>query len=291
MRRFRTAFAITLCTSMLMTNIAFAEGVTEQDKSDSVWAPQAQTERTTEAKGMYDQVFGNLEMDVNTTNPDFSDMMNNFIYGDVFNQNDLLDLRERQLITLVSLTANQSYALLKLNAVASVNMGLSPEEVYEAVYHCTPYLGIAKTYEAVLAVNEAFEENAIELPVDSQTQISDEMRFKAGNVAQVQIFGPFMARNEADVEDGVTKYVTEWCFGDFYTRGSIDLKTRELLTMTILANMGADQLGAHVFGSRNVGYSKDEIIAAITQAMPYMGTPLTLSAIETVETVFTPPAE
>ena len=76
--------------------------------------------------------------------------------------------------------------------------------------------------------------------------------------------------------------MNHFIYGDFYTRGALDFKERELLTMCILANMGVQQFGGHVRGAFNAGYSKDEIIAAVTQCMPYMGVPRTLSAISTV---------
>ena len=41
------------------------------------------------------------------------------------------------------------------------------------------------------------------------------------------------------------------CFGDFYTRGALDVKTRELITLCVLAALGGceNQLRSHVQGS------------------------------------------
>lgn len=257
----------------------------------AAWEPAEDTERTQRALETYETLFADMEMEINATNPDYADIINNFIYGDVYHQSDLLDTRERQLITLVSLTTFQSYELLKQHAVGAVNVGVTPEEVMEAVYHTTPYVGIATSYEAVKAVTEAFIDNGIELPLPSRTTVSDSERFAEGNQAQIDIFGPFMERSEEDMEDGINKYVTDWCFGDFYTRDALDLELRELLTMCILANMNVDQFSAHVRGTNNVGYSEEEIVAAITQSMPYMGTPRALTALSVVNEVFAPAEE
>jgi len=237
----------------------------------------AQSGRIIRAEEMYKEVFGDAEFPLDSTNPDYADIMNHFIYGDVYYQSELLTLRQRELITLVSLTANQSYSLLKLHVQASLNVGLTPEEITEAVYHCTPYVGFATTYDAVTAMNGVFLENGISLPLESQRRVEDDDRFDAGAAVQAEHFGMNPTRG-----NHITEFVSEYCFGDFYTRGALDFKERELLTMCILANMGVQQFGGHVRGAFNAGYSKDEIIAAVTQCMPYMGVPRTLSAISTV---------
>lgn len=286
-RRWSSVFSAGL-SGMLLLSGCNDRPASKTEETVVAWQPREGTDRTQQARATYQEIFGDLELSINETNPEYADIINNFIYGDVYHQNDLLDVRERELITLVSLTVNQSYGLLKQHAVGAVNVGLTPEEVMEAVYHCTPYVGIATSYEAVTAVTEAFIENNISLPLVGQTQASDTERFAEGNEAQVAIFGEFMRRSADDIEDGISEYVTAWCFGDFYTRGAIDLKTREMLTMCILANMGVDQLGAHVRGAHNVGYSQEEIVAAIAQSMPYMGTPRTLTAIRTINQVLAP---
>lgn len=249
--------------------------------SGSAWQPEEDTERTRRAYETYQELFGDMELDLNGQSPDFVDIMNNFIYGDVYHQSDLLTVEERELVTLVTLTTQQSYELLKQHAVGALNAGLTPEEVMEAVIHCSPYVGMATTYDAVSAVADAFEENGTELPLPSQTMVSDEERYAAGAAAQNQLFG----LNPQPGTDDITDYVTAWCFGDFYTRGSLPIETHEMLTMCILANMGVQQFGGHVRGTYNAGYSKEKILAIVAQMMPYMGTPRTLNAVSTVNEI------
>lgn len=243
------------------------------------------SERAERARAAYREVFGDMGFPLYETNPDYGDIINRFIYGDIYNQSDLLDLRQRQLITLVSLTVNRSYELLRLHIRGALNVGLTPDQILEAIYHCTPYAGIAVTYDAVASATKALQENGVSLPLKSQRQVGEGRRFEEGAAVQRKLYGINPVRNG----NFIGEYVTEYCFGDFYTRGAIDLKTRQLLTMCVLANMGLPQLSAHVRGSHNAGYSKDEIIAAITQCMPYMGVPRTLNAMATVNEVI--PAE
>jgi 4-carboxymuconolactone decarboxylase len=79
------------------------------------------------------------------------------------------------------------------------------------------------------------------------------------------------------------------CFGDFYTRSGLDLKTRELLTFCIISALGGceNQLRAHVQGNLNVGNDKELLLNTITQCMPYIGFPRTLNAINCINEVVT----
>jgi len=105
-----------------------------------------------------------------TIDPDLQDILNRFIFGEVFYQGNLSD-KERELITLVVLTTNQTLSQLKTHVSAALNVGLTPVEIKEAVYQCTPYIGSPKTMCAVSVVNEVFKERGIELPTESQKQV------------------------------------------------------------------------------------------------------------------------
>lgn len=80
---------------------------------------------------------------------------------------------------------------------------------------------------------------------------------------------------------------TLFCFGDMYTRGGLDLKTRELLTFCIISALGGceAQVRAHAQGNANVGNSKQNLIDALAQMLPYIGFPRTLNALGCVNAV------
>ena len=68
---------------------------------------------------------------------------------------------------------------------------------------------------------------------------------------------------------------------DFGTRKGLDGKTRELLTVVLLAALGgADrQVQAHVSGALKTGNTKEEVVCALVHAMPYMGFPRLFNAL------------
>lgn len=237
----------------------------------------------------YKELFGDGAPAAYATDPEFQDILSRFIYGEIFYQGDL-DNRQRELITLVVLATNQTLSQLKAHVHAALNIGLTPVEIKEAIYQCAPYIGFPKTLNAINEVNEVFKARNIVLPLESQTQVDEHNRFDKGLAVQVEIFGDIIAKmresapkNQKHIQD----YLSSFCFGDFYTRGGLGLKTRELLTLCIVSSLGGaeGQVKAHVQGNKNVGNDKETLITAITHCLPYMGFPRTLNALACVNEI------
>ena len=85
----------------------------------------------------------------------------------------------------------------------------------------------------------------------------------------------------AEFAEAVPRFLTELCFSDFMTRKGLDIKTRELLTVVMLAAMGGAevQVRSHVEGALKTGSTKEEVVCALVHAMPYMGFPRLLNAL------------
>lgn len=58
----------------------------------------------------------------------------NFTYGDIYTIGNLDD-KTRELVTLVVLTTNQTLPQIKAHTHAALNVGVSPIEMREALYH------------------------------------------------------------------------------------------------------------------------------------------------------------
>ena len=235
------------------------------------------------------QLFGEGTGGERANDPDFQDILSHFIFGEVFYQGDLDD-KMRVLITLVVLSVNQTLPQLKAHVAAALNIGLTPIEIKEGVYQCAPYIGFPKTLNALREVNEVFTAKGIALPIESQQTTDEENRLEKGVTVQTAIFGDIIKKmrtnapaNQAHIQD----YLSAFCFGDFYTRNGLSLKTRELLTLCIVSALGGceSQVKAHVQGNKNVGNDKETMIATITHCLPYMGFPRTLNALACINEI------
>jgi len=241
------------------------------------------------SKVKFEELFGKHTGPLAETDPDLQEMLNRFIFGEVFYHGKLTD-KVRELITIVVLTTNQTLEQLKAHVFAALNIGVSPVEIKEAVYQCAPYLGFPKTLNAIQQVNEVFKAANISVPVESQKQVTEETRFDKGLKVQKSIFGDVidqMQQNAPENQKHIQNYLSAFCFGDIYTRGGLDLKTRELLTLCILSALGGceSQVKSHVYGNLNVGNDKNTLLEAVTQCLPYMGFPRTLNALSSINEV------
>ncbi|MDG4846688.1 carboxymuconolactone decarboxylase family protein [Peribacillus frigoritolerans] len=246
-------------------------------------------DRVEKSQEKFKQLFGEGITAAHATDPDFQDILSHFIFGEVFYQGNLDD-KMRELITLVVLATNQTLPQLNAHVHAALNVGLTSVEIKEAVYQCAPYIGFPKTLNAINEVNEVFKAKNIALPIESQKTVDEENRFDKGLAVQVKIFGDVIKKMQESAPSNqkhIQEYLSTFCFGDLYTRGGLDLKTRELLTLCIITALGGaeGQVKAHVQGNKNVGNDKETLIAAITHCLPYMGFPRTLNALACVNKI------
>jgi 4-carboxymuconolactone decarboxylase len=76
-------------------------------------------------------------------------------------------------------------------------------------------------------------------------------------------------------------------FGDLYSRPTLDLKQREMITLTSLITQGAtEQLPFHLHAALNVGLSPAEIMEIVLHCAGYAGFPKACGALNVVREVF-----
>ncbi|MED1950398.1 carboxymuconolactone decarboxylase family protein [Brevibacillus centrosporus] len=90
--------------------------------------------------------------------PDLGRYIVEFAFGDIYSR-DGLDLKQRQLVTLASLTTQGGCEpQLQVHINAALNVGLSPQEIIEAITHCIPYTGFPRVLNAIFVAKRVFQE-------------------------------------------------------------------------------------------------------------------------------------
>jgi 4-carboxymuconolactone decarboxylase len=91
-----------------------------------------------------------------------------------------------------------------------------------------------------------------------------------------------------DVAPDLGRYVVEFAYGDIYMRPGLDLRQRQLVTISALTALGGaePQIEVHVNAGLNVGLSAREIVEAMIHCIPYTGFPRALNAIFVAQRVF-----
>ena len=256
---------------------------------------QNEMDRISRCKENYRHLFQGEALTGEGSDPEVMEILQKFIFGDIF-ATGTLDHKSRELITCTVLTVMQTMPQLKAHTGAALNVGVTPIELREAVYQCAPFIGFPKTLNAVATINEVFTERGITLPLDKQGSITEEERFERGKAIQYPIYGDeiaqAMAPLPAGMGDAVARFLTEYCFGDLYTRTGLNIQQRELLIYCILTTIGAaPQLQAHALGNLKIGNSREQLTAAVIQCLPYIGFPLALQSLKILRDLPDPTTE
>ena len=84
------------------------------------------------------------------------------------------------------------------------------------------------------------------------------------------------------------RYVQEYAYGDIYARPGLDLRSRQIATLSALIALGfaERELHAHIQAGLKHGLSKDEILEIIIQMSVYAGFPAAVNALHAAEKVF-----
>lgn len=234
-------------------------------------------------KQNYRTLFGGEALTGQGTDSEMMDILQKFIFDEVFQTGDLT-LKQREMITCITLATMQTLPQLKAHAGAALNVGVTPEELREVMYLTAPFIGFPKMLNAVGVVNEVFQERGISLPLKKQGAVAESNRHETGKKIQDKLYpGGIASAMEGlpgDMGKDVEQFLTDYFFGEIYSRGALDLQTRELLGYCVLATLEADsQLHSHYHGNINVGNTPEMLTAAIIQCLPYIGFPAAIKAL------------
>lgn len=92
-------------------------------------------------------------------------------YGDIYARPEL-EPQQRQLLTLGMLTALGADAQLEVHVGASLNVGLTPQQIIEAFLHGAVYCGIPRALNAVGVARKVFAERGL-LPLPDVPGVPD----------------------------------------------------------------------------------------------------------------------
>ncbi|WP_128331255.1 carboxymuconolactone decarboxylase family protein [Apibacter sp. HY039] len=247
---------------------------------------------TSQAIINYEELWPGYESDMLQTDPELAEIVANFAFDEIL-EHDKLGTKKRVLMILASTLGTNSPTEFKHFVHAALNTDTQPAEIKEILYQAVPYLGISKIIEYIYITNTIFEELEIPLPLEKRAETVSENCFEKGLALQKKIFGATIEKmyenSPADLLH-IQRFLSSNCFGDFVSRGGLDLKTREMATFTFLLAMGGteNQMKGHILGNVEVGNDRAVLISLITQLIPYVGYPRALNAISCLNEILPP---
>lgn len=239
------------------------------------------------AKNYHERMFPGYSSSFLQTDPEFIERFDNFAFDEVVSHDDLDD-RTRFMAVLAILLGCQGVDEFRAMLPAALNVGVTPVEAKEIVYQSVAYLGIGRAFPFLKITNETLSARGVELPLPPQSTTTTGNRREKGAQAQVAIFGEGMRdfwKSGPEETRHINLWLTDNCFGDYYTRTGLDYRQREMITFCFLAAQGGcePQLLSHAKANMKIGNDKAFLIKIVSQCLPYIGYPRSLNALRCVD--------
>lgn len=90
-----------------------------------------------------------------------------------------------------------------------------------------------------------------------------------------------------DYSAPLQKLITEWCWGEVWTREGLDRRSRSILNlgMTMALNRPSE-FRTHIRGALNNGLTREEVVEIVLQGAIYCGAPASLDAMRIAQSLF-----
>jgi 4-carboxymuconolactone decarboxylase len=216
-------------------------------------------------------------------------------YGEIWGR-PALGLRTRCFISIAAVAAMGHEDQLYRQINSALNLGITPEEVHEALIQVSCYGGVSAWEQAVGVADEVFVVRGILPPGDGVTvELKPPMDHDGRKAAAEQVMAALGAArlgmaDDAPMLDSLKGSVgmggldssplgqdLAWIgghygYGEVWGRPGLELRIRSFLTVAILQVMHEnDQLHFHINNAINQGISPDELREALVQAGVYGG--------------------
>ena len=119
----------------------------------------------------------------------------------------------------------------------------------------------------------------------------DKERYEKGLAARRAVLGPEHVDNSFRSADDFTRpmqeLVTEYCWGEIWSRPGIDRRIRSFINLAMLTALNRPyEIRLHVRGALNNGVTKEELREVFMQCAIYCGIPAGMEAMRIAKEVF-----
>jgi 4-carboxymuconolactone decarboxylase len=119
----------------------------------------------------------------------------------------------------------------------------------------------------------------------------DKKRYEEGLAVRRAVLGPEHIDMSIGSADDFTRpmqeLVTEYCWGEIWTRPGLDRRSRSLINLAMLTALNRPhEIRLHVHGALNNGLTKEELMEVFMQCAIYCGIPAGMEAMRIAKEVF-----
>jgi 4-carboxymuconolactone decarboxylase len=187
------------------------------------------------------------------------------------NENQVLNARQEKIVTIAAFTAKGDLPQLKNALNEGLDAGLTVNEIKEILVQMYAYAGFPRSLNGIntfMGVMGEREAKGIkdEIGKEASPLPANKSRIELGTEIQTKLIGAPATGGYITFAPAIDEFLKGHLFGDIFGRDSLDYQSREIATISALANMEGvnPQLQAHFNVGFNTGLTEAQMRSLIS---------------------------
>nr|WP_197089594.1 carboxymuconolactone decarboxylase family protein [Bacillus sp. SA1-12] len=203
-----------------------------------------------------------------------------------------LNAKQQNIVTIAAFTAKGDLSQLKTALNEGLDAGLTVNEIKEVLVQMYAYAGFPRSLNGINTLMEVIEErqaNGIkdEIGKEASPLPTNKSSIELGTEIQTSLVGAPVTGPTYTFAPIIDQFLKGHLFGDIFGRDILDYQSRELATISALANIEGvnSQLQAHFNIGFNTGLTEDQMRSLISVLDAEVGKKEAKNADEVLEQV------
>jgi alkylhydroperoxidase/carboxymuconolactone decarboxylase family protein YurZ len=186
-------------------------------------------------------------------------------------KNGGLNAKQEKIVTIAAFTAKGDMEKLKTALNEGLNAGLTVNEIKEILVHLYAYTGFPRSLNGIntfIGVLEEREKKGIkdEIGKEPSPMPANKSSIELGTEIQTRLIGAPATGKYITFAPAIDQFLKGHLFGDIFGRDNLDFQSREIATISALANMEGvnPQLQSHFSIGFNIGMTEAQMRSLIS---------------------------
>ena len=186
-------------------------------------------------------------------------------------KNQALNAKQQSIVPIAAFTANGDLQKLKTALNEGLDAGLTINEIKEILVQMYAYAGFPRSLNGIntfIGVLEEREQKGIkdELGKEPSPMPANKSSIELGTEIQTRLIGAPATGKYITFAPAIDQFLKGHLFGDIFGRDNLDFQSREIATISALANMEGvnPQLQSHFIAGFNVGLTEAQMRSLIS---------------------------
>ena len=182
-----------------------------------------------------------------------------------------LTAEQKTIVPIAAFTASGDLPKLQTALIQGLDAGLTINEIKEILIQMYAYVGFPRSLNGIMTFMDVLDEREQkgikDKPGKEATPLpSDKTSMELGTQNQTRLTGKPASGRYIEFAPAIDRFLKGHLFGDIFGRDILDFQTREIATLSALANMEGlnPQLLGHFKASLNIGLTQAQITDLIS---------------------------